>query len=133
MLPFSVIDDINFSVDKKETELMLNTQNNVAKPSEVGDNLFECFNRKGLHFIHINARSLFHKISELKILAQKSHAAVICVTESWLNDSYPDASVSIDGYILLRKDRKSHGGGVCAYIRDDLAYNQRPDLSNLHQ
>ena len=28
----------------------------------------------------------------------------------------------IDGYNLIRRDRDGHAGGVCAYIREDLAY-----------
>ena len=63
-------------------------------------------------------------------IANNSHAAVIGITETWLDSSYTDASVAIDGYNLIRRDRDGHAGGVCAYIRDDLAYNERKDFNN---
>ena len=38
------------------------------------------------------------------------------------------------GYNVLRKDRQTAtaGGGVCLYIREDLAFNPRPDLDNIN-
>jgi hypothetical protein len=48
---------------------------------------FQCFNQKGLHFIHLSARSLFNKIAELQLIANKSKAAIILVPETWLDDS----------------------------------------------
>ena len=30
----------------------------------------------------------------------------------------------------MRRDRETHAGGVCMYIRNDLAFNPRPDLQN---
>ena len=133
MLPFSSLDNINLIDEELDIETLVNKQYNIKKPSELEDNNFECFKRKGLHFIHLNARSLFPKLSEVKVIAKKSKAAVICVTESWLDESHPDASVYIEGYSLLRNDRQSYGGGVCAYIREDLSYKRRIDLNNSDQ
>ena len=71
-----------------------------SDPNFVYDgNLFECFQtEKGLHFIYVNARSLRHKTSELAIVAEKSEAAVIAVSETWFDDSMTDSEVSIPGY-----------------------------------
>ena len=91
---------------------------------------YECFARKGLHFVHANVRSIFHKMSDLKMIAKQSNCAVIGITETWLDSTYTDSCVSIDGYNLIRRDRDGHAGGVCAYIRDDLAFNVRQDLNN---
>ena len=96
----------------------------------MNDNIFDCFKRRGLHFIHINTRSIFHKLSEIKVLALKIKPAVISISETWLDASYTNLSVNIDGYNVLRRDRASHAGGVCAYIRSDLSYNQRVELQN---
>ena len=84
--------------------------------------------RKGLHFIHLNARSLRNKLPEVTILAEQTQAAVIAVSETWFDSSVTNAEASISGYNLIRKDRSSAGGGVCIYIRNDLAYNPRQDL-----
>ena len=55
---------------------------NVASVDE-----FQHFSRKHLHFNHLNVRSLLPKLDELNILAAKTNAAVIGITESWLNDT----------------------------------------------
>jgi hypothetical protein len=39
------------------------------------------------------------------------------ITESWLSDDIGDASVKIGSkYNIFRRDRKSPGGGVIAYM-----------------
>nr|XP_053634209.1 uncharacterized protein LOC128689774 [Cherax quadricarinatus] len=90
----------------------------------------DCFMKTGLHFIHVNARSLLPKLAEIRILANKIRAAVITISESWLDDTVTDDEVKLEGYNIKRLDRNRKGGGVCAYIRNDLAYNPRPDLNN---
>ena len=72
------------------------------------DDRFDCFKRKGMHFIHLNARSMFHKLSELKLLAMKSKTAILAITETWLDSTYTDASIKIEGYNLIRRDRDTH-------------------------
>ena len=62
------------------------------------------------------------------MLAQETQAAVIAISETWYDPSITNAEVTINGYNLQRKDRSTHGGGVCLYIREDLAYNPRDDL-----
>jgi hypothetical protein len=88
------------------------------------------FSKKGIHLVHINARSLRHKTTELSILAQRTRASVIAVSETWLDTSVLNAEVSLPGYNIIRKDRGSHGGGVCLYIKEDLAFNPRADLDD---
>ena len=130
LLPFDNIFDTDF--DNDVNILGSNTMNSTRDRSNYNINAgnFECFKKKGLHFLHANARSIFHKLPELKLLAKQSNAAAIAITETWLDDKYTDACVSIDGYNLIRRDRDGHAGGVCAYIREDLAYNDRSDLNN---
>ena len=43
---------------------------------------FNCFLRKGLPFLHLNARSLLPKLDELNVLVTKTKAAVIGVSET---------------------------------------------------
>ena len=111
-------------------------QENIAEPQKTyvkflymtNDEHFECFKKKGLHFLHLNARSLLPKISELKLITARSKAAVISITESWLDSSVTNTEIDIEGYNVIRKDRNRNGGGVCVYIRDDLAFSARSDL-----
>ena len=126
-LPFSNCDTLDFGDDYSPTQ----EQRNEPQNSNV-DNLdfYECFKKKGLHFVHVNARSILPKISELRLIAANSKAAVIGVSETWLDDSVNDSEVSIDNYNIYRKDRSRNGGGVCVYVRSDFAFNTRSDLQN---
>ena len=98
--------------------------------SQAPENIFECFKSKGLHFIHINARSMLHKLPELQYIAQIANPAIIAISETWLDESVTDSEVKIDGYNIIRRDRVTHAGGVCIYVRDKIGYNARKDLQN---
>ena len=61
-----------------------------------------------------NARSLVSKLHELQTHLLTSKPALVCVTETWLNDDIPNQSL-LGGinYSVYRCDRsKQHGGGV---------------------
>ena len=102
---------------------------NYTINNDVQNNSHDKFKNKGLHFLHVNARSLIPKLSEARILMAKTKAAVLAVTEAWLDESMTDAEIEIYGYVVQRNDRNRNGGGVCLYVRSDIAYNPRPDLS----
>lgn len=57
-------------------------------------------NRKGMHFIHVNARSLLPKLDEIGHLVTTSKAAVIAVSETWLDSSIQDGEVGLSGYCI---------------------------------
>lgn len=51
------------------------------------------------------------------------------ITETWLNENIDDSAVEIDGFTLVRRDRTTRvGGGVCAYIKDQIPFNILTDL-----
>ena len=102
----------------------------LINSSQMPDNMYNCFNRRDLQFIHINAHSMFHKLSEIRLLALKIKPAIISISETWLKEYITNQSVKIENYNVIRRDRESHAGGVCVYIRSDLAYNQRVELQN---
>ena len=118
-LPFNRED---FSDDSQNIKL--------DNPPSTYTDYFTKFKKKGLHFIHCNARSLLPKLSEVKIVAMKTEAAVISITESWLDESITNAEIHIDNYNIVRSDRSRNGGGVCMYIRKDLAFSPRTDLQS---
>jgi hypothetical protein len=100
----------------------------VINVPEEKENIFEFPNLKGMHFIHVNARSILPKMSELRIMAKESKAAVIAISETWLDSSVINSEIQIEGYSILRNDRDRHGGGVCTYIINSNAFNTRTDL-----
>ena len=93
-----------------------------------GSDNYKCFEKKGLHFIHLNTRSLLSKLDEVRILARNTSAACICTTETWLDETIDDREIHIDNYTVRRNDKNRHGGGVCMYIRRDLAFNSVDEL-----
>ena len=86
----------------------------------------------GLRFVLWNARSVYPKIDELRLIMgnSKREADVLGITETWLNTtSYSDSSVAIDGYNLERRDMSTgRGGGVAVYLHDSVPYTRRHDL-----
>ena len=91
---------------------------------------WKVFNKRGVHLIHLNINSVLSKIDELHIIANKSKASVIRITESKLDKMVLDGEINIDGYELVRSDRNRHGGAVACYIRNDISFNVRGDFSN---
>ena len=93
------------------------------------DCVYEPFRKNGLHFLHLNARSLLSKLSDVHLLVNNSKTAVLAVSETWLDGSVTDAEIELVGYTVVRKDRNRNGGGVCLFVRSDISYNPRTDLS----
>ena len=85
---------------------------------------------QGLKCVHQNIRNLLNKLDEIRYIINtlKSRIHLILFTETWLNSSVLDEEVSIPGYTVFRKDRRSKGGGVIMYTRDDLSVIRRSDL-----
>ena len=88
-------------------------------PSE--DN-WKSFSKRGLHTIHLNINSVLSKIDQLRVIAKKSKAAVIRITESKLNATVLDGEIDTDGYEVIRSDRNRHGGGVDCCVRNDISF-----------
>ena len=47
---------------------------------------FNVFKQSGLHFIHLNINTILPKIDELRLLALRSNAAVIGISESKIDE-----------------------------------------------
>lgn len=78
-----------------------------------------------INICHLNIQSLcarqLSKFEEFKNVFIGSKLDLICLSETWLTDSVSDNIISMDGYKLLRNDRKySRGGGLCVYYKSDL-------------
>ena len=77
--------------------------------------------------IHLNTRSL---MDELSLLATKHLVDVITLSETWLDETIPNAEVLLPGYSLLRNDRNRRGDGVAIYISTSIRFVSRPDLKS---
>ena len=83
----------------------------------------------------INARSLCNKLVDLRHLLVSNALDVLLVTESWLTPEYPSSLLADPKYFsVLRNDRLSLGGGVCAFIKygiDFVSIDVPPAYNNL--
>ena len=84
--------------------------------------------QKCLYFVGINTRSLLPKIDKLRLFAHLNKPSIICISESWLDNSISNNENEIQDYSIERCDRNTHSGGVCIFIRHMLVYNSRLDL-----
>ena len=71
-----------------------------------------------LKCILLNARSVKNKLPELHNLIYSVKLDCIFITETWLNDSFPNGMLDPDNvYQIIRTDREARtGGGICALI-----------------
>ena len=92
------------------------------------DKLIDQFG-KGLHFMHLNVRSLLakFKFDMLKVQIIDSNIGVLTISESWLNSKLPTTMIDIPGYTYVRYDRpngiKSRGGGLITYVANRLSFD----------
>ena len=88
---------------------------------------------KGLKIMHINTRSVFNKLDELKL--RLSHFDIIVFTETWLNHFIHDSLLHLDNFQLVRLDRErirdKKGGGVCIYVKSSISFEIVDNFSHL--
>ena len=79
-----------------------------------------------------NIRSLDNKVDllhgRLNVSTEMRNCAVLCLTETWLNNSMPDSTFQIDGLQLFPAYRdhwsgKTRGGGLCVYVNEGWCTN----------
>ena len=70
-----------------------------------------------------NVRSLSNKMDESSLLVGRLQPSLVVFTETWLDSSFNDDAVGIDGYRILRRDREvGRGGGIICYIGENLNF-----------
>jgi len=86
--------------------------------------------------LHVNIRSvLAHNnttaIDEIEFLAAEYNFTVLCLTETWLDNSIDNVVVQLNGYAdPFRMDRNRHGGGILAYAKNDIFCVRRFDFES---
>ena len=116
---------INFSV-LAEKEMPQKLESIRKKPNE-------------LLIIHLNSRSVLNKTEYLQYIVEVTDADIICLSESWLDDSTPQNCTLVNGYNIIRKDRnekfkekysKSHGGGVAILHKKQILIEKMNELND---
>lgn len=78
---------------------------------------------KGLQFTHLNVRSIYPKIDEVRHKLLTTSMDIVCFTETWLTDNISSNMIDINGFDILRNDRiDKRGGGTCIYIKHRIYY-----------
>ena len=68
----------------------------------------------------LNINSILSKFDEFKLMVSDLFDVII-VTETKLDDSFPQAQFCIGGFsIPYMLDRNRNGGGLMIYVRDDI-------------
>ena len=91
---------------------------------------YSAVDQTGLKIAHLNVRSLPRHFDEFKILMNDNPFDVICLNETWLNSSWTDSELELNGYNFIRHDRNDsqRGGGTAIYYSSKLLARQRTDL-----
>ena len=75
----------------------------------------------------INACSLGNKLSELHYTLYACNLSIVLIVESWLDATFTRGLLDPESrFHIVRNDRNRNGGGVCAFIRNDITVNNIP-------
>ena len=101
---------------------------NVNPPNDDSDcfrelKSFRLKNPKNLIIGHLNINSLRNKFESLKSIISPIFD-IFLVSETKIDESFPKTQFSINGYRMFRKDRNRFGGGLCVYVRENIASSQ---------
>lgn len=102
---------------------MINSDTFRVNSKDVTTNMVKILakQKKGIQICHINAQSLRPKIDEFRWTFQNSNMDIICVSETWLDESVPDSLMTLHGYKIFRSDRLAGcGGGVAIYVKNNI-------------
>ena len=78
-------------------------------------------------YLNINSVAGF-KFFELKSFIQEGLFDIVVVSETKIDDSFPDSHFYIKGFRMFRKDRNRFGGGLLIYTRRGFIIHRINDL-----
>ena len=90
---------------------------------------FKQNDEKDILIFHYNCRSMINKTAELFNICKLHRPAIICVTETWLDETSPANAYVPDGYRIIRYDRsdafkqkygKNNGGGIAIIYQESI-------------
>lgn len=89
---------------------------------------------KQVRIAHLKCRSFLAHKDDIFDLLCSFHIDVLTLSETWLDDTVPDAEIQPAGcdFSLLRRDRNRNGGGVAIVLSSRVHYCQKCDLSSGH-
>ena len=88
--------------------------------SVVSSDAWNIFQKRGMHFIHLNINSILPKIDEMHYIAKLTNATVIGLRETKLDNTVLRSELEIEGYDLVRSDRTRRGGGAACFVKNSI-------------
>ena len=83
-----------------------------------------------LNIAHLNVRSLMPSLDDVMVTLDIHNLDILCVSETWLQETVDSRFIILPGYRLLRRDRPARdgrqrrGGGVAVIYRETLRVEQ---------
>ena len=74
-------------------------------------------NPKNIVIGHLNVNSLRNTIEAVEELVQNK-VDICFLSETKIDDIFPNKQFMLNGYKLFRRDRNCHGGGILCYINE---------------
>ena len=96
--------------------------------SVVSNDAWNIFQKRGMHFIHLNINIILPKIDEICYIAKLANAAVIGLSETKLDNAVLSSELEIEGYDLVRSDRSRRGGGGACFVKNSISYNRKANF-----
>ncbi|XP_068697070.1 uncharacterized protein [Montipora foliosa] len=79
-----------------------------------------------IKFGHLNINSVHNKMDEVRDMLIRNMFDILFIAETKIDSTYSDDLFRQSGYRIIRQDRKKGGGGLMAFVREDLkAYRRR--------
>lgn len=66
-------------------------------------------NNRNVLICHQNTNSIQNKTEDLKVLIKYLRAQIIFITETKIDNTYPDEQFKIEGYRMFREDGQTEG------------------------
>ena len=98
---------------------MLSNANDVDNKVREENQLKRCANNVKLGHLNINSIGGF-KFFEIKNMLGNHLSDTMVLSETKIDNSFPDSQSYVKGFKLYRQDRTNFGGGLIIYARSDL-------------
>lgn len=93
-----------------------------------------CNKPSHLKILHLNTQSMVSTFNEFLLTVNSYPLDIVALSETWLRDQpHLLQYVSIPGFVTEFRNRTGiRGGGVGAYIKDNIKYKRRSDIERAH-
>ena len=77
----------------------------------------------------MNVNSLNSKFVEIHKILVNGYTDLLFLSETKLDNSYPNAQFHVDQFSVHRQDRNAYGGGLICYVREVIPHRNRTDIA----